>query len=363
MNLPPQPHEADIPGHLARGLAALHRGSNLSRLLTYRYGAGSPDDRAAGVAWLRPLVPAASADSVLICPGAQAALVALLTALVRPGDVVLAEDLAYPGFRAAASHFGIQVKGVAMDAEGLRPDCLRAACREHKPKALYCVPTIHNPTTATMSLKRRRAIAAIARQHKVLIFEDDAYGLLPPAPLPPLATFAPELTFYVASLAKCVTPGLRIAYLHAPDPVYATQLGAAIRATTLMTSPLVAALVTGLIHNGTAAAIVAAIRQESALRQRLAARILPAKSFRAHPQGHHLWLEVPAGWSRAELVAYAREKGLAAVPCDPFVAAPTAASGVRIALGAAHDRGGLEEGLRLLAAALAQSPAVLSRVV
>lgn len=158
-------------------------------------------------------------------------------------------------------------------------------------------------------------------------------------------------------------PGLRIAYLHAPDLARTAQLGAALRATIMMTSPVMAALVTRWIREGTAAAILAAIRQESAARQRIARGVLPKGSFSAHPYGHHLWLKVPAMWSRAELVAYARERGLAAVASDAFVADRTAPGGVRLGLGAAPDRRALETALKLLAAALVQSPAVLSHVV
>lgn len=363
MNLPPRPADADFAGRLEGAVAGLGRNVDLAALLTYRFSAGGPDDLAAGAAWLQTVFAGAAPDNLLVCPGAQSALMALLTSVVQPGDVVLAEALAYPGFRAAAAQAGVQVRGVAMDEEGLRPDALRSACIDHKPKALYCVPTIHNPTTATMSLERRQAIVAIARKHGLMIFEDDAYGFLPPTPLPPLASLAPELTFYVSTLAKCLTPGLRIAYLHAPDLLRTAQLGAALRATIMMTSPFMAALATRWIRDGAATAILGAIRRESAARQRIARDLLPKGSFSAHPYGHHVWLKVPAAWSRAELVAYAREMGVAAVASDVFATDPAAPGGVRLGLGAAPDRRALESALKLLAAALVQSPAGLSRVV
>ena len=363
MNLPPQPDAADLDGRLVSALAALQGRADILPLLTYREVAGSEEDRAAGAAWLQTVLADASADRTLVCAGAQAALLALVTTLTAPGDVILTEALAYPGFRALAAQCGVRLVGLALDEEGIRPDALRAACRDLQPKALYVVPTIHNPTTATMSVGRRQVIAGIARRHGLLIFEDDAYGFLPGKPLPPLAKFAPELTFHVSTLAKSITPGLRIAYLLAPNRDLAARLTGAVRATVMMTAPLMAAIATRWIREGTAAAILAAIRQESAARQGIAETLLPKGSFAAHPQGHHLWLAVPAAWSRAELVEYARDSGLAAVPSDAFAIDPGAPGGVRIALGAAPNRERLGEGLTRLAAALGQVPTSLSRVV
>src|SRR5690606_3498411 len=143
---------------------------------------------------------------------------------------------------------------------------------------------------------------------------DDAYGLLPGRPMPPLATLVPELAFYVASLSKCIAPGLRIAYLVAPDGVAASRLALGIRATTHMTPPLMVALATQWIADGTAEQVIAAVRQEGAARQLIARQILPPELVAAHPEGHHLWLRLPAALSRVELDADLRRQGLAVVP-------------------------------------------------
>ncbi|MFC7543075.1 aminotransferase class I/II-fold pyridoxal phosphate-dependent enzyme [Siccirubricoccus deserti] len=125
---------------------------------------------------------------VLVCPGAQPALLAVLGTLVARGDVVLTDAFTYPGIRTATAQLGIRLAGVAADAEGMSPDAVEAACRATGAKALYCIPTIQNPTTVTMPLARRRAIAEVARRHGLRIVEDDAYGLLPAAPLPAIAS-------------------------------------------------------------------------------------------------------------------------------------------------------------------------------
>ncbi|EGO94547.1 aminotransferase class I/II-fold pyridoxal phosphate-dependent enzyme, partial [Acidiphilium sp. PM] len=177
---------------------------------------GAMADRAAGAHWLRDRMGPLPPERVLLCPGAQGALLAIAGLLAAPGDAVCVEDLTYPGFRALAAHRGLRLVPVAMDADGLLPDAFEAACRAHRPKLLYCTPTLHNPTTATMPPDRRAAIAAIATAQGIAIVEDDAYGMLPRSAPPPLATFAPSISYYIAGVAKSLSPALRLAYVVPP---------------------------------------------------------------------------------------------------------------------------------------------------
>src|SRR4029434_2799803 len=130
--------------------------------------------------WSRPRVCDASGDRLVICPGTQNALINLLISLMSPGDVVLTEALTYPGIRAAAAATGVRLEGVPIDEAGILPDALDSACRQTAPKAVYLIPTIHNPTTATMPLSRREAVAEILRANHLMLVEDDAYGPLYP---------------------------------------------------------------------------------------------------------------------------------------------------------------------------------------
>jgi DNA-binding transcriptional MocR family regulator len=363
MNLPPQPGDAKLRERLAEGLAAVQRRPDLLSLLSYRESAGSEEDRAAGAEWLRPRLGDTSLDCVLVCAGAQAAMTALLTAFARTGDVILTEALTYPGFRALAAHCGVQLYPLPIDSEGILPEALGEACDRVKPKALYCAPTIQNPTTATMSKTRRLEVAAIARRHGLVIFEDDVYGRLSRhAPLP-LASILPELTYCIVSLAKCLLPGLRVAYCVAPDPGSAARLGAAVRATSLMAPSLMSSLVTQWIGDGSAEEILRAIRHEATIRQRIARDLLSDLEFASHAEGHHIWLTLSGDWNRAEFVGYVRPRGVAAVASDAFAVDSGAPNAVRISLGAANDTDQLSEALRLVANTLKLSPGVLSTVI
>ncbi|MBP2311798.1 PLP-dependent aminotransferase family protein [Azospirillum soli] len=363
MNQPPLPDSPELLERVRQSMAEAVLQTDPRTVLRYPDVGASLRDRGAGVQWLGRRLPDLSAERVVLCPGTQSALLSLLTALARSGDTVCAEALTYPGFKALAQQLGLRVVGVAMDAHGLDPDALKAAFSAHAPKALYCTPTLHNPTTATMSLERRRAIVAIAREHGVPIIEDDIYGVLPETGVPPIAALAPELTYHVAGLAKCVAPGLRISYVAAPDARQAMRVIGAQRATMLATPPLLAAIATQWIGDGTADRLLGAIRSEAAARQRMAQATLPPGSYAAHPEGFHLWLNLPATWTRGEFATHLRTRGIAAVVSDTFAVAEPVPEALRICLGAPTNRADTQRVLDILAEALDQSPALAGVVI
>jgi DNA-binding transcriptional MocR family regulator len=356
MNLPPQPLEADLEGRLTRGIAAIQREVGFSAYLNYREPGGSETERDIAAGWLRSRIPDARGDRLVICPGTQNALFNLLITLTSPGNVVLTEALTYPGIKAAASYAGVRLLGVPMDENGVRPDALDAACRQHAPKAVYLIPTIHNPTTATMPLSRRREVAGILRANDVLLLEDDAYGMLEPTAVP-LVSLIPERTYFAASLSKCIAPGLRISLLMTPDRDAAGLLAAAQRATVQMPAFLMVALVTRWLQDGSAEAIIGAIRDEAAARQKLAAEVLARYAFSRHPNGHHIWLPLPSNWSRTEFASHVQRQGLAIVTSETFSVEDSQPHAIRVSLGAASSRAELVGALEILGAALRSSAA------
>jgi DNA-binding transcriptional MocR family regulator len=368
MNLPPQPRNVRLDDLLRDGIARLLRHEDVATLMAYRAGAGTASDRAAGAAWLAPVLGPVHPARVLVCPGAQSAMLAVLSTLLRPGEAMVCEPLTYPGLRALASHVGAVLLPVEVDEEGYRPEALDRMCRMRAPRVIYCTPTTQNPTTATMSRARRQAIAEVARRHAIPMIEDDAYGLLPAEPLPAIASLAPEHVFHVATTAKSLTPGLRTAYLVVPGPGHAMRVMAALRASVMMASPLLIGLVTDWIRDGIAASVLEGIRAEAVARQTLARAFLPPELAVAHPEGLHVWLRLPPHWARGDFVTYVRHQGLALVASDAFHVAGegggTAPNGVRVSLGVAPDHDRLRDALGALSDALRQHlPPLFAQVV
>src|SRR5262249_20321765 len=147
------------------------------------------------------------------------------------------------------------LEGVPGDREGMLPDALAEACRGNRARGLYLVPTIHNPTTVVWPEARRREIARVAREQGLAIVEDDIHAMLPDHRPLPVAAFAPECSYSPLSPSKTIAPGLRFAYVLAPPGMF-VRLAASLRATTWAAPPLMAALVSSWIRDGTADALL-----------------------------------------------------------------------------------------------------------
>ncbi len=361
MNTPPPPDGVDFDDMLQQGLAQVLMRADNEMLMTYHLGGGSDSDRKAGARWLEPMFGQLDPRQVVVCPGAQAAIAALILALTEPGDVILAEPMSYPGLRAAATQFGRQIMAVEADSHGMVPGMLEEACRRHKPRLVYLNPTLQNPTAATMPERRRKALAGIAQRCHVRIVEDDPYWRLADAP-PPVATFAPEQAVYISTLSKCLTPGLRVAFVLIRDPHERERFLVALRSFALMAAPLTAALATQWILDGSADALLEGVRNEARLRHRMARDILAGR-YGGSGDGLHVWLELPAYWTASQLARAAGSEGIAVTPAEAFATGSGSVNAIRISLGSIQDRGRLQAGLQRLSDLLARRPEPFSAAV
>ena len=359
MNIPPPPVGFEMDVLLREGMSRVLLRSDADLLMTYHMGGGGRADWEAGAKWLRPMLGQVAPERVVVCPGAQAALAALILAFTQPGDVILAEPLLYPGLPHAAAQLSRRVEPVAVDAHGMRPDALEAACREHAARLVYLNPTLQNPTTATMPEARRLEIVRVAQRCGARIIEDDPYWRFAPDVPPPLAGLAPTQVCYLATLSKTLSPGLRTAYLALPDEEAHARLRSALRAFSLMAAPLTNALATHWIEEGMAEQIFAGVKAEARERQRIAAQTLGSSAG----AGIHLWYALPRYWQARELAAAASTEGLALAPSTAFQQGPESANAIRISLGATGEREQLQAALRKLSALLANDRSAQAQVI
>jgi len=346
MNVPPEPEERALLDRMQAGFQKVTR--DLPTLLRYQGFGGTYIQREAATRFLRPRGVVVEPERLVICPGTHVAFQAVLQSLTQPGDTMLCEALTYPAIRTIAQRMGLKLVGVPIDGEGIDPDAFEALCREHAPKVLYLNPTLLNPTTATMPEERRLRTIAVARAHDVTILEDDAYSALFRRPPAAFVTLAPDITFHVASLSKCVGAGLRIAYLVAPDQRRLWPVTGYLRTTCVMASPMTTALSTLWIEDGTATAVVEAVRRETAARQKIAAQALAGLMHRTDPHAFHLWLSLPEPWQRSAFAAKMRTSDLSIVVSDAFTVAGDPEQAVRISLGGVLSRAELRTSLDYL---------------
>jgi DNA-binding transcriptional MocR family regulator len=350
INHPPGFDNATLEKQLWEATPRVLSERGMDMLMRYQAPSGAIRDRLIGANWLAGRVPGLGPERVLVCPGAQGALLVTSLMLARAGDTIGVEALTYPGFILLARELGITLAPVQMDEHGARPDSLDELCRNGKLKAFYCTPIIQNPTTINMPIERRLELVEVARHHQLPIIEDDNYWPLvnhsstPGVSLsefPSLASLAPELVYYISGLAKCVSPALRIAYLAVPDEAAADRASVVLRATASMAAPLSAAIATYWIESGLAQDMLRAICIESKERQAIAQRVLGSDLQTRHGLGFHLWLPLPSPWTQSAFVAQLRLAGISVADSDSFAVA-NAADGVRLCLGAIRTRSDLE---------------------
>lgn len=353
MNLPPEPQDAALLERMRDSASRVMADTDPWDLLRYQDFGGTGRDKEAGMQWLRRRVPDCSLDRILVCPGIHSVLTALFSQLARPGELICVEALTYPGVKAIATQLGIQLHALPLDEEGPMGESFEHACKTLKPKALYCNPTLNNPTTATVSRARREALADIALRYAIPIIEDDAYAMLPRQVPPAIATMAPDLTYYITGFSKTLGAGLRNAYVCAPSSRQAQRLAGAMRATTVMASPITNALSTLWVEDGTAEAVLQAVRNESNARQALANKHLGSHGVAMVPESFHLWLPLSSAWSTVEFASYLRTQNVGVVASAAFSTDGMPPEAVRICLGGPMTRDDCDQALRLIADTLA----------
>ncbi|WP_420409405.1 PLP-dependent aminotransferase family protein [Hoeflea sp.] len=296
-----------------------------------------------------------SGRGMLMTNGNTSAMTVALMTVASCGDLIVTEDLGHHTLKALTRYLGLKVQGLEMDEDGVTPKAFDAACARSTVKALYVMPAGLNPRAANMSSKRRSELVRLARQHDVLIVENDAWGPLQPHRPAPIASLAPERTFYFTSLTKCIMPGLRFGFLAVPE---AFESAAANRhlVTNWMATPLMAEIASRWIDDGTAEKLLERQRSALRLRNRLAADVLEGLQFHSSEYGMHIWMPIPGSWTEEEFVAHARLNGVAVAPGSAFdMSESVAGRGVRICLGGDTPET-LERGLAIISRIARSNP-------
>ncbi|WP_122074142.1 PLP-dependent aminotransferase family protein [Pseudophaeobacter sp. EL27] len=332
MNMPPEPQDPALVTRMASGLS--HVAANLVPLLRYQSVRGSVADREIARVWMQENGLSFAADRFAITPGAHTSIHAILTLLSEPGQTLLCETLTYPGIRAIAAQLGLRLVGVPHDRDGVSPEALERAITEHWPAALYLNPTLQNPTTKTMPESRRREIAEVLKRYDVQLIEDDAYRFVASEAPAPVSSHLPDLAWHIAGISKCFGAGLRLAYTTAPQRAEMGQFSQALRSINVMASPLSLALLGRWIEDGTAGEIQSFVRGAAAERQELARDILCGCFVTGGAaEAFNLWVELPRGTSRAEVMGRMANRQIGIMPSDAFTVLGQPSEALRVCLG------------------------------
>jgi 2-aminoadipate transaminase len=308
-----------------------------------------------------------SPEGLIVTTGSQQALDLIGKTLINPGDKVIVEG---PTFLATIQCFrlyGAEVIPAPIDADGVDTAQLEALIAQHSPKFIYLIPTFGNPSGATLSRARRKAVLEMAVRHQIPVVEDDPYGDLyfDAAPPPSLLALSEDVAgsrpwlIHCGSLSKVLAPGLRVGWLIAPPELLA-------RATMCKqfsdahTSTLAQATAAHYLQAGRMPETLARVRAVYAARAKtmgdcLRRELGEAIAFTQPGGGLFIWARLTGtGGRSSDAAAFARraiEQGVAFVPGAPFYATNPDPATLRLSFATA-DEEKIKEGVSRLARAL-----------
>lgn len=316
---------------------------------------GRDEHRQSAAEWLSSARWPIPKERVLLCAGGHHAVMVALLALGLRNSRIAVDPLTYGNFKVQAASLGIDLIACEGDELGMKPDALEEAAKRDKLRAVYLMPTVHNPLGTVMPESRRREICQISTRYDLLILDDDAYRFLEVNAPPSFAALEPDRAISVWSLTKPVAPIMKLSFLIAPER-YVDKLTTTIRVTSSGASVMFAEMGARLIQCGALCDLIAGKRDEAALRQRVARDIFGDLKVRSHPTSYHLWIDLPSS-DPANVIADSLEAdGILVSSVDVFRATPKVeANGLRIALGNVRHPETLREGLERVRAQIGRT--------
>jgi 2-aminoadipate transaminase len=264
-----------------------------------------------------------SPDEILITSGSLQGLDLVNTLLLGKGDTILIEKETYGGALTRLAKFGVNIVGIPLDEDGMRMDALRDKLAELKsrgirPKYIYTIPTVQNPTGSIMPEARRREMIALAREYGTMIFEDECYsdlvwnGERPPS-IHSLA--GGEGVIFVGSFSKSIAPALRVGYIVAKWDILARILGLKQDAGSGALEQMVLAEFCSRHFADHVPRLNKALSHKlQVLREALAEQFGTAAEFGDPPGGIYLWVKLPDNVDTLKLFQAAQAAGVALNP-------------------------------------------------
>lgn len=269
----------------------------------------------------------ASPERTMVTAGAMAGIDLVFRRAVAPGEVVVVESPTYSDSLISLALSGAKVVELPLDEEGARVDELAAIAAEvGPPRAIYAIPTFHNPTGLTMSLARRRRLVELAGELGSLLIEDDAYSAFrfEGEAVPSLAALSPDVVS-VRSLSKIVAPGLRLGCVIGPPP-FLESLEQARGGVDICASPLSQSAAARFIAGGDVAPHAQRLTERFRGRRDAMLDALSVHfgglgaEWRRPEGGMFVWVRLPPSIDTADLLDTALDEGVSFVPGSVFSA-------------------------------------------
>ncbi len=295
------------------------------------------------------------AKDVIVLTGSTQGIMVVAQSLAEPGDEIIVETPSYPGALQIFQICGLRAIPVPVDEDGMRVDHVEAILRTRRPRFIYTMPSLHNPTNVSMNADRRERLVTLARRAGIPIIEDDPYGELAQHSHSPLVALAPDYVVYLSTFSKRVAPSLRVGWLAAPRTIL-ERLLLRKQALDMATSLYVQAALADYLENGYDAH-VAQLRDELRLRREMADAAIAEhwpSTMRTSKAvgGFYLWVTTPREIRSRPLLDQAERLGASFLFGEPFFANSGGDHHFRLAL-TPVTREQISEGIRRIGKAIA----------
>lgn len=265
------------------------------------------------------------ARNILVLSGSTQGLGLIGRFLLTSGDEVVVEVPTYLGAIQTMRALGARVIGIPVDREGMRVDLLESVLARRQPRFIYTLPTFQNPTGVVLSPERRRHLLQLSRRYQVPILEDDPYGELyftADAPQPLKAQDTHGNVLYLSTYSKLLAPGLRVAWLAAPETVV-ERLALHKQVFDLNTNALGQWIVNEMLHRDEFELYLRTLRQSYKHKLELMLTAIqnywPATvSIQPPTGGMHLWCRLPGTMRARALLREAAREQVTFVIGEPF---------------------------------------------
>jgi 2-aminoadipate transaminase len=332
-----------------------------SRLITTDPGVALQYSATEGIASVRDYVSgrlaslegrAPEAGELMITSGGIDCMELVAKTYLDPGDLVAVEAPTYLGAILAFRSYEADVRGVPVDAEGLRVDVLADHLASGwRPKIFYTIPEFSNPSGLTMSLPRRQELVALARRYGFLILEDVAYRELhfEQAPPPSLWALAPDVVLQAGTFSKIFSPGFRMGWGTGPAEII-SRLVVAKQNSDQCSGALGQRMMEEYGRSGQMGRHIVEARalyaRRAALTGQALARHMPEGTTWTTPQGgFYYWVTAPDGADTVTLSQEARARKVAYVPGRPFYPGEDGQTQMRLCYSRVEDDL-IDEGIR-----------------
>ena len=289
-----------------------------------------------------------TADDILIVSGSLQALDLVNAVFLSPGDTVVLEEANYHGTLARLERAGVRRLGVPLDGNGMRMDALanilaRLKAEGTRPKYIYTIPTVQNPTGSIMPEARRLEMLRLAREYDVPIFEDDCYADLTFDGTRPRAIRALDdrgQVVYCGSFSKTVAPALRVGYVVAEWEVLSRLLAVKYDAGSGALEQMMLAEYCATHFDAHVSELQGVLKFKcDTIMEALAAEFGTAAEFSAPKGGIFIWVTLPNEVDTSRLGEVALAQGVALNPGAEWCADPeTGRHRLRLCFGHPSER-------------------------